>query len=89
MEEKGFKWLKRKVSNRELSVCKADKGGAILLVPPEFLKRKIEEKVLDPDCYKQETNDPSRSSYDDLIKLWKFAQKENFISDIEAKKLLA
>lgn len=69
LEEVGLKWLQKKVKNSELSVCKADKGGSTLLVPPSLLSKKIEEKVYDEDLYDKLDEDPRKVLYDNLIDL--------------------
>ena len=56
-EMKGLNWLKQKVSNDEIAICKGDKGGAILIVPPTLLSKKIEEKVTDPTLYEELKSD--------------------------------
>ena len=48
IERRGLKWLQKNVSDETICICKADKGGAILLVPPEMIAEKIEEKVKKP-----------------------------------------
>ena len=87
LEEKGLRWLQNKVSANELSVCQADKGGAILLVSPEFLTRKIEEKVTDDDLYEEMEEDPRPMLGDGLFKKWKYGKEAKFISDVEAEKI--
>ena len=44
-ESQGLKWLQNKISEGKISVTKADKGGATLIVYPELLKRKSLEKL--------------------------------------------
>ena len=86
LEENGLRWLQNKVSANELSVCQADKGGAILLVSPEFLMRKIEEKVTDDDLYEKMEEDPRPMLGDGLFEKWKYGKEAKFISDVEAEK---
>ena len=88
LEERGFKWLQSKVSNSEICVCKADKGGVILIVPPEMLKNKIEEKVCNPDLYVELKTDPRYELYDNLIELWKDGKSRGFVSETEAKQIV-
>ena len=37
----GLKSIQRKVNEQEIGVCKADKGGAILIVPANYLYNKV------------------------------------------------
>ena len=44
-ELKGLKWLEEKTRENEICVIEADKGGAILIVYPELLRKKTLEKL--------------------------------------------
>ena len=44
-EKLGLKWLEEKVANDEIDICQADKGGAILIVPPDYLSKKVGRKA--------------------------------------------
>ena len=88
LEEIGLKWLREMVKEDKLSICKADKGGATLLVPPEFLIQKVKEKVENPDLYKFIDGDPRKGYHDDLIQLWKDGKDKSFVSEIEAKQIV-
>ena len=50
-EADGLQWLIRKTNNGELAVVQADKGGAILIVYPELLRKKVLEKLNDVSLY--------------------------------------
>ena len=88
LEEKGLNWLKNEAAKNNLCVCKADKGGAILLVPPSVLTQKIEEKVMNTDLYEKLENDPRRKISDDLFDKWKNGVSNGFVSSVEAKKVV-
>ena len=87
-EEKGFKWLKDQVANEKLCVCKADKGGAILLVPPELLSKKIEEKVKNSDLYSELDTDPREMIAQEVIDAWREGKAANFLSEKECKEIV-
>ena len=86
-EESGLLWLQNRVTKNELSVCKADKGGAILLVSPEFLTEKIREKVTNPCLYEELKDDPRPKLCNDLFLKWKYGKESNFVSDVEAERI--
>ena len=51
LHEDGLKCLRNEVNTNNISVTVADKGGAILLVKPEFLETKVQQKVEDTNVY--------------------------------------
>ena len=69
-ERKGLKWLEDMISKNKLSVVSADKGGAILIVYPELLRRKVLEKLNNPDLYTKLRTDPTQDLHRELFKLW-------------------
>ena len=88
LEERGQQWLNKEISNKKISVCKADKGGAILLVPPEMLSAKIEEKVKDTSVYEKLEKDPREDIYDKLLNIWRVGQDRGFVTNQEAKEIV-
>ena len=88
LEQRGLRWLQKKVINSELSICEADKGGAILIVQPDMLEKKIEEKVLNPNLYEKLEEDPRSALYDSLIDVWKKGKANSFVSEVEAKAIV-
>ena len=44
-ERDGIKWLQDMAKKEKVSVVQADKGGAILLVTPELLRKKVLDKL--------------------------------------------
>lgn len=50
-ERSGLKWLKEHTNDGSLCVCKADKGGAIILVETEIVSSMIEKKVSNPEHF--------------------------------------
>ena len=67
LEERGLRWLKNEISNQNISVCKADKGGAILVVHPEMLSKKVEDKVTKASLYEELSEDPREEIYDKML----------------------
>ena len=63
----GLKWLRRKVDELVIDICQADKGGAILIVPGNYLEEKIEAKVKDTEKYEALKSDIRPHLYDTLI----------------------
>ena len=74
-ELEGLEWLKEKTSNMEIIVDTADKGGAIIIYPPELAEKKIAEKVNNKKLYLRMNTDPSEKIYDKLIDIWKKGKK--------------
>ena len=50
-------------TEEKISIVEADKGGAILIVYPEFLKRKVQEKLNDKDLYQKLDKDPTHEQH--------------------------
>ena len=87
-EENGLKWLIKKTATGEISVVKADKGGALLIVYPDLLKRKVLEKLENEDLYMQFKDDPSDKLYSELFDLWVDGKLKGYISPEEAKAVM-
>ena len=88
LEERGWSWLKKMTSQDKISVCQAGKGGAILLVPPSYLEKKVAEKLSDTSLYEQIEKDPKAERHEELIDLWRFARSAGFVTDQEAKEIV-
>ena len=58
-ERKGLKWFEDMISKNKLSVVSADKGGATLIVYPELLRRKVLEKLNNPDLKDRSHSGPA------------------------------
>ena len=89
LEEYGLTWLKKMTREDKVSICQADKGGAILLVPPIYLENKIKEKVSDRTCYEELKKDPTTKLHQDLIDLWRYGKSAGFVTGEEAKEIVA
>ncbi len=87
-EEDGFKWLKKNVNDKKIVICEADKGGAILIVPPSLIEEKVSEKLLDESLYTELSKDPSLQLFDELFDMWKHGREAGFISSREAYEVL-
>ena len=87
-EMTGLKWLQTKVDNDEIEICKADKGGAILIMPGNYLSKKVEDKVEDSTKYQKLKKDARPELHDQLIDCWKHGLRENFITKTEAKNIV-
>ena len=86
-ERKGLKWLEDMITKNKLSVVSADKGGATLIVHPELLRRKVLEKLNNPDLYTKLRTDPTQDLHRELFKLWVTGKENGFITPVTAKKL--
>ena len=72
----------------EIAVVKADKGGALLIVYPELLRRKVFAKLEKEDLYVQFKEDPSSELYTDLFDLWVHGKLQGYISPQEAAAVM-
>ena len=61
-------------------MCKADKGGAILIVPPSLIEEKVQEKVGDENLYTKLLKDPSLGLFDELFDTWKRGREVGFVT---------
>ena len=84
----GLKWLEEKVNANEIEICRADKGGAILIIPPEYLRKKIIEKLDNPELYRKIDGDIRPKLANNLFQLWKYAKSEGFVTAEEAKQVV-
>ena len=62
----------------------ADKGGAILIVYPELLRKKTMEKLNNPTLYEQIDKDPNSDLYKELNNLWVSAKSSGLVSPKDA-----
>ena len=65
----------------KISVVQADKGGAILLVEPDLLERKVIEKLENPEFYTKLEKNPTNKLKKELFELWKVRKTNKFISE--------
>ena len=68
-EVEGLKWLKEMSTKGKLSVVQANKRGAILIVYPDLLRKKVLEKLEDEQLYTQLRNDPLNELKEELFEL--------------------
>ena len=80
-EQDGLKWLKEMTAKDKLSVVQADKGGAILIVTPDLLKKKVLEKLENPQLYTKLDHDPLQRLKKEIFQLWKFGKQKGFVSE--------
>ena len=72
---------------KKIVICKADKGGSILIVPPALIERKVEEKLHDESLYEKLPKDPSMELLDKLFLKWKQGVALGFVSPNKAYKV--
>ena len=87
-EESGLNWLVKKSNAGELAVVKADKGGALLIVYPELLRRKVLDKLENEKLYVKFKDDPTEKLYSELFDLWVFGKEKGFVSAQEASSVM-
>ena len=87
-ELSGLKWLEKQTREEKISVVEADKGGAILIVYPDLLKRKTLEKLQDPSLYDQLPDDPTHKQHKKLFDLWVKGKTNGLISPYQAKEVM-
>ena len=85
----GLKWLKEKSTKGKLSVVQADKGGAILIVTPELLQKKVLEKLENPRLYTKLDEDPLNKLKKELFEIWKEGKVNKYVSYANAVKQLS
>ena len=88
-ERDGLKWLKVMSSEGKISIVQADKGGAILIVHPELLKKKVLEKLENPELYTKLTEDPLGVLKKELFELWKVGKLNKYVSEKQRMKYQA
>ena len=83
-EKEGLAWLKNKTDNHEIVICKADKGGALLILPPQQIKELLEEKLEDKTAYKCVGQKDPFDNEGELSKMyfscWRLAASNGYIS---------
>jgi hypothetical protein len=87
-EQEGLKWLQKKISENNIAIVQADKGGAILVVTPELLRRKTLEKLNNTDLYEKIEQDPTKELHKELVNLWIHAKSTNIVTAREAKDVM-
>ncbi len=79
-ERDGLKWLVDMSNKEKISVVQADKGGAILIVSPDLLKKKVLEKLDNPLLYTKLEKDPLNVLKKELFELWKKGKIDGHVS---------
>ena len=57
-------------SEEKIAIVQADKGGAILVVHPDFLKKTVSEKLQNENLYQKLPKDPTKDLHEELYELW-------------------
>ena len=87
-EHKGLQWLINETQEEHISVVKADKGGAILVVDPKLLESVVQEKLDNQDVYTKLDNDPTEYISDELFQCWLDGKKQKFVTASEAVRVM-
>ena len=80
-EVNGLNWLREKSKQGRISVVQADKGGAILIVSPELLKKKVLEKLENPQLYDKLHGNPMNGLKKELFEIWKSGKIEGHVTE--------
>ena len=87
-EQTGLRWLQDNIDKNKIAIVQADKGGAILIVKPELLRKKTLEKLNNPNIYEKLQEDPTKDLHKELVDLWIFAKNNNIVTTKEAKEVI-
>lgn len=87
-EQEGLKWLECMSGEGKLEVVQADKGGAILIVYPDMLRKKTLEKLENPNLYTKLREDPTHELHQELFKKWVEGKEKKFVHPDTAKKVM-
>ena len=87
-EQEGLKWLECMDGEGKLTVVKADKGGAILVVDPDMLRKKTLEKLNNPGIYTKLSEDPTHKLHKELFTKWVEGKEKGLIDAITAKSVM-
>ena len=87
-EQKGLSWLNDNISKDKISVVPADKGGAILIVYPDLLKKKTLDKLNEKGLYEKLDCDPNRDLSQELHDLLVYGKSSNLVTTQVAKEVV-
>ena len=87
-ELEGLEWLECMTDEGKLSVVEADKGGAILIVNPELLRKKTHEKLENPNLYNKLAEDPTHNLHHELFRKWVEGKEKGLIHPETAKSIM-
>ena len=87
-EIKGLKWLEQRIKDGTIAITKADKGGATLIIDPDLIKQRTQEKLENQELYDKLDCDPTQQLYEKLFKHWVQGKEEGLISARDAKEVM-
>lgn len=87
-EQEGLKWLECMAGEGKIAVVPADKGGAILIVHPDVLRKKTLEKLENPNLYTKLEEDPTHDLHQELFKKWVEGKEKGLICPETAKSIM-
>ena len=88
-ERQGLKWILKEVNSGNVRVVKADKGGAVCIVPNSYMQSLEERKLLDKTKYVNlGEKDPTKDAHQSLLSLWRKGEDSNFVSRDEAYEVV-
>ena len=79
LELKGLFWLRSHCKDGSICICKADKGGALIIMDPLVLKSMMRSKLEDTSLYELINYDPLAGIMTRLRAHWLLAVQENYI----------
>ena len=88
-EKKGMNWLTKQVTYGDLRVVKADKGGAVCIVPKSTM-RKFELDKLDKANHYENmgADNPCTEALHKLLDIWRLGEDDNFVSRRECYEVM-
>ena len=88
IERSGLTWLEKMTAENKIAIVPADKGGAILVIDPNVLRRKVLEKLNNEDLYQKIDKDPVHDLHKELFDVWIRGKQQGFVSAQIAKDVM-
>ena len=87
-EWEGLRWLTRMNNEGILTVVQADKGGAIIVVNLDTLRKKTLEKLENPNLYEKLEEDMTRNLHHELYLKWVEGKEKQLIHPTIARNIM-
>ena len=89
IEQQGYNWLRKNVNSKSICICRADKGGAVILLPPNVVTDSLQNKLSNTSNYEViGTKNPCDKIVNRMYRLWENAVAEGFISQETAYEII-
>ena len=87
-EQEGYNWLVKNISQGNIAITSADKGGAIIVTTPQVIREITEAKLNDPTRYRKIQCDPTPVLQERLENVWVEGHRKEFVTAEQAKKTI-